>query len=493
MLSITRYINSIIDKGAAAGMTLEEILADLLKEFRASKEFRLMQEAEQYYRNRSAVQTKTNRNPNKSNTRIEAPLLKKLIDQKEAYLLSRPFTLDTENEQYAAALNEIFDASFRRTLKAYVKSTVKSGIAYIQPYIDDEGMLRFMRLPPMEVIPLWLDIDHTQIEGFLRVYDFITYRGRSKETITAVEYWDAQGVRYYIVDDGGKLIPDATKPDSAHLEINGQPFNWEGVPLIWAKYNEDELPLFYFLRELLDDMNWQLSVTADTMRDVAAFVYILKGYLGTDYLEFMKNLQTYNLINVDIDGNVEKINAELDMNAVMMLLDRYRRDIYDFAAGVDTKDPELGNASGTAINFRYMDLENDCQNLGNELRYALERLKPFIDTYLQLTGKGDFFGEIFDVVFNTDLPVEETSIINNIKTSWGMISRKTALSNHPWVDDVEAELELLEAEQQEASEYGEGLFADLRPLNGAGGVEYGQKQQGVLGRQGSREDGEQPS
>ena len=42
--------------------------------------------------------------------------------------------------------------------------------------------------------------------------------------------------------------------------------------------------------------------------------------------------------------------------------------MFDFAAAVDTKDPDLGNASGTAINFRYMDLDADCDSLGTELK-----------------------------------------------------------------------------------------------------------------------------
>ena len=157
----------------------------------------------------------------------------------------------------------------------------------------------------------------------------------------------------------------------------------------------------------------------------------------------------------------------MNIDAVMAFLDNERRDIYDYAAAVDTKDPDLGNASGTAINFRYMDLDTDCASLGDELQDTFRRLKLFLDVYFQATGKGDFTGDSFDIVFNMDLPVNETDVISNVRASDGLISRRTNLQNHPWVKDVDEELAQLKAEKQEEMEaFGEGLFDD--PLGAAG-------------------------
>ena len=75
-----------------------------------------------------------------------------------------------------------------------------------------------------------------------------------------------------------------------HFTVAGKPYNWEEVPLAWLKYNAEELPLCYFLKDLIDDINWQNSVTADVLRDVAKFIYILKNYGGTDLAEFLNCL-----------------------------------------------------------------------------------------------------------------------------------------------------------------------------------------------------------
>jgi SPP1 family phage portal protein len=144
------------------------------------------------------------------------------------------------------------------------------------------------------------------------------------------------------------------------------------------------------------------------------------------------------------------------MTATGDLLDHLRHDLFEFADAVDTKDPDLGNASGAAINFRYMDLDNDCAGLANEINGAMNRLKLFIDVYLQATGQGDFTGEQFSLEFNMDMPVNETEVINNAIQSSAILSQETVLANHPWVDDVQQEMERLKAQREEAvAEFGE--------------------------------------
>ena len=471
-LSVMDRINMILSDPEKATMTLAQIVSEEIREFKASEQYKIMVEAEQYYRNRSSVQKKTVDVANRSNAKIERPILKKLVDQKANYLLAKPWTVDTESETYGAALNEVFDQTFRRKIKSLGKGAVKSGIAWIQPYFDDNGRLAFMRVPSTEVVPLWRDSERTKLDAFIRFYDQVIYIGTRKHTITHAEFWWTGGVKYFKTDafagtgagdfavdkEHGTEENDWTEP---HFVVNEKPYNWEEVPIAWLKYNEEELPLCYFIKDLIDDVNWQNSVTADVLRDVAKFIYILKNYGGQDLSEFVKDLRDSLAIKVGADGGVDKLQADLNIDAVMAFLDNERRDIYDFAAAVDTKDPDLGNASGTAINFRYMDLDADCDALGTELQDTFRRLKVFIDVYFQITGKGDFTGDDFTIVFNMDLPVNETDVINNARNSDGLISKRTILQNHPWVTDVDEEMDQIEKEKSEAMEkFGEGLFDD---------------------------------
>ena len=108
-----------------------------------------------------------------------------------------------------------------------------------------------------------------------------------------------------------------------------------------------------------------------------------------------------------------------------------------------------------------MDLDADCSDLAAEMQAAFLQMKPFLDTWFQLKGCGDFGGDSFEIQFNMDMPVDETEIISNINNSASLLSQRTLLENHPWVKDVDAELAALdEQRQKEMEQYGAGLFGD---------------------------------
>lgn len=248
-LSVMDRINMILSDPEKAPMTLAQIVSEEIREFKASEQYKIILEAESYYRNRSSVQKKTVDVANRSNAKIERPILKKLVDQKANYLLAKPWTVDTENGDYGDALNEVFDQTFRRKIKSLGKGAVKSGIAWLQPYFGDDGKLAFMRVPSTEVVPLWRDSERTKLGAFIRFYDQIVYIGTRKHTITHAEFWWTGGVRYFktdafagtgagdfIVDkEHGTEESDWTEP---HFVVNGKPYNWEEVPIAWLKYNE---------------------------------------------------------------------------------------------------------------------------------------------------------------------------------------------------------------------------------------------------------------
>ena len=79
--------------------------------------------------------------------------------------------------------------------------------------------------------------------------------------------------KLYVDKEHGDEASDYTEP---HFVVDNKPYNWEECPIAWLKYNEEELPLCYYIKDLIDDINWQTSVTSDVLRDVAKFIYILR-------------------------------------------------------------------------------------------------------------------------------------------------------------------------------------------------------------------------
>lgn len=464
------WMKQALESPKSTMLTLPQLISEAILLFEKSPAYARMLEAEAYYRNRSDVQRKTNEVERRSNTKIEHPILKKLVDQKANYLLSKPWTVTAENENYSKALNSVFDQNFRRKIKLHGRDAVKYGVSYMQPYFGADGKFHVMPLSPLQTIPLWEDSEREILFAFIRFYEKEIYTGLTKKKIRCVEFWWSGGVRYYYTDEFGKLEGSVLAIDKdhgdesngytdPHFYIGKEAYNWEKPPLFWTRYNDEELPLCYFVKELIDDINWQTSVTSDVLRDVAKFIYVLKNYGGQDLSEFINDLKNFLAIKVTDNGGVDKLEPNLNIDAVMQFLNKQRKDLYDFAAAVDTKDVDLGNASGVAINFRYMDLNDDCVSLGAELLDTFLQMKPFLDCALQLSGKGVFTEHEFSVLFNMDLPVNELDIITAAKNSAGLISKRTLMENHPWVDDADEEEKRIKEEEQEAlDKYGTGLF-----------------------------------
>jgi len=438
--------------------SLGDMVGYEIKDYTNSEYYKQILEARNYTLNRSDVQKKKNTVAARSNTKIEHPLLYKLIKQKADFLLSKEFTIKTKSPDYEKKLSLLLNKRFRKKLKNFGFGIAEYGINYWLPYIDKKGKFKLKSLSPLKVKVYWADDEHEEIEAFLYFYDEIRYNNSGKYTVKCAEYWDSNGVRYFECPDnvGSSYVVNkehGTKQNEfceTHLLVNGKGYNWETVPLVWAKYNEDELPLQYFLKELLDDINWQTSITSDVIRDIAKFIYILKNYGGQDLAEFIKDLRENLAIKVDADGGVDKLQADLNVESVLKFIEKQRKDCYDYGYCVDTKDENLGNASGVALEFRYMDLRSDCESIASELNCMFEELKIFIDAYLKLFGKGNFGATEFSIEFNMDMPVNESGIISDIKNSVGIISNKTLIANHPYVESVEDELQQMEDEEKES-------------------------------------------
>src|SRR5690606_4291453 len=215
--TLTDEILEIISAGAGGAMTLEQIIKLEIDEWMTSTERLLMLTGQRYYdgdtdilgRKRMIVgeDGKLVEVQNLANNRLVHNFVRKLVDQKVGYLLGLPMTIQTTNEEYQKRLNEIFNRQFLRTLKNLGKEAINKGKAWLHVYYDQDGRLSFKKIPSEEIIPLWRDTAHTDLDAVIRVYEVEAFEGFTKRIITKVEFWNREGVRRYILENG-MLIPD---------------------------------------------------------------------------------------------------------------------------------------------------------------------------------------------------------------------------------------------------------------------------------------------
>lgn len=458
-----KYIRDILEKGANSVMTTEEIIKEEIEEWLSSSLRQLMLDGQKYYigdtdilnRKRMAIGEggKLEEVENLANNKLVHNFVRKLVNQKTGYLLSKPITVQTDNNKYKEILNDVFDMSFMKLLKNLGKDAINKGKAWIQVYYNEEGQLRFKRLPSEEIIPLWKDAEHTKLDALIRVYEVVIYEGKTKKTVQKVEYWDTKQVLRYI-NENGTLIPDMEAPeDAGHFSIvddkgEKQSFTWAKVPFVYFKYNDEELPLIKFVKSLVDDYDRNKSNNSNNLEDLPNSIYVLKDYDGEDLGEFRRNMSLYRAVKVTGDGGVDTRNLEINVEAYKTHIDQMRKDIFEFGCGVDTQSDKFGNSpSGIALKFLYNDLDMDCSIIETEFQASLEYLLWFVNQHLINTSQGDFTNETVEFIFNRDMLTNETDSINNCKSSVGIISDETIVSNHPW--STKDELEKIKKQKKE--------------------------------------------
>ncbi|PAV38020.1 hypothetical protein CJ260_11595 [Megasphaera sp. ASD88] len=457
---LQRWWNLLLMRGSQSGMTEIEFLEEELKAWLVSTKRLWIRAGTAYYCQHLDIDHKERKVIGEGgrkvtlhtlpNNRIAYNRYAKLVDQKVNYLLAKPFEVKTDDETYGVLLDSVFDKTFRRRLKHVGVDALNGGIAYLHPYVTAEG-LHFKRFPPSQILPFWADEEHERLDAFLRIYDVATYEGKQPKIVHKVDYYTSNGVQYFIWEND-QLRPDVERTSGAYLTIDDKPMNWDRVPLIAFKYNDEELPLIRRVKGLQDALNTLISNFADVMcEDVRNTILVIKNYDGTDLSEFRRNLAVYGAVKVrtreGVEGGVETLTIEVNSQNYEVIIKLLEKAIIDCGNGFDARDDRMGNNPNQMnISSIYSDIDIDTNNIEMEFQASLEQLMWFVNTYYGING-----GKAGDVefIFSRDTPVNESELITNCRNSEGVISKETIIANHPWVKDTAEELKRLQAEQQE--------------------------------------------
>lgn len=471
----TERMNKIIELNAKEALTDLEFLAREINKFKNSDKRKLMITGEKYYmgehdilnRKRTiigeggALQEVTNL----PNNRIIDNQYAKIVDQKVNYLLGQPLTFDTENKDYAKLLQKVFNKRFRRTLKTLGQDVLNHGIAWLYPYYDETGELQFKKFEGYEILPFWKDAEHTILEFAVRIYEVEAYDGKRETTIEKVEVFTPNGIDRYVLSKGS-LVKDIENPSSPYILIGDKGYNWNKIPLIAFKYNNKEMPLIKKVKTLQDGINTILSDFQNNMQeDARNTILVLINYDGTNLGEFRRNLAQYGAVKVTsvdgVAGDLKTLQVEVNSENYKNILQIFKKALIENAMGYDAKDDRLigGNPNQMNIQSMYSDIDLDANGMETEFQASFEELLWFVNVHLVNTGKGDFTDEPVIVIFNRDMMMNENEIIDSCQKSMGILSHETIVGQHPWVSDVEQEMERIrkEKDQELNSLYGQAF------------------------------------
>lgn len=256
----------------------------------------------------------------------------------------------------------------------------------------------------------------------------------SEKTYTQYEVW--VGKKKYLFDN--------SRPEKDREETLTEEPHWVEIG------TEGDKSCYATVRSILIAMNKVFNHQDATVLANTKPLTEIRGYSGTDVKEAREAVDKASVILTEGDGGVTIHARSMDSNSIQIWMSRLMQQFYQ-GTGTVGKEKELEFAvSGKALDRLFVQAEQKAKQLG-------DLLEPAIKEVLRLQG----VDKDLDIVWNTDRPVDDAATITAIQQSTGLLSKKTLLENHPWVDNVDQELKRID---EEASSGMPDLFSD-DPLN----------------------------
>ncbi len=233
-----------------------------------------------------------------------------------------------------------------------------------------------------------------------------------------------------------------------------QGYSWGRVPFLILKNNRSSTTDLEHIKGLIDAYDLISSEGTNNFLDLVELYWMIAGYGGETAHAIAKRLQINKAVHIsDASGKIEAKQIELPVAGRLEYLKMLRKDIFHFGMGVDTDSDKFGNApSGVSLKFQYTLLDQKAGNMIAKLKKVIKELLWFVTDDYNRTHGTNYNADDMIVDINKNIITNDVEIINMIQCSKGIVSDKTLLAMHPFVTDVNAEMQEMEAEEKRTLE-----------------------------------------
>lgn len=233
------------------------------------------------------------------------------------------------------------------------------------------------------------------------------------------------------------------------------------IPIIEYLNNKLAIGDFELQIPLIDAYN---ALMSDRITDKEQFIDAILAIYGTllsdedepgtdeedqNIKKVKDRLRKYKVLEMPDTAKAEYLTRTFDESGVEILKKAIEQDIHKFSHIPCMSDESFGgNVSGVAMEFKLLGMENITKIKTRYYRKGLRKRLRIFCNYLALHGKSvDPTG--ITMTFTRALPKNLLEISQIVANLWGKVSRKTLLSQVPFVDDVDEELKALDEETEE--------------------------------------------
>lgn len=419
---------------------MPDILDKLIRNFGNEKARR--QKLFEYYEGKHSILDRTFADSTKPNNRVVSPFAHNITDFATGYFMGNPIKYD----EVIPAVDEIVKYNDDPSVNADIaKNCSICGYGYELMYVDKYGELRYVSIDPTTAFMVYDNTIDTEPLAFIRNYE--QYDVIRDRPIAFAEIYDKLTFRKYSKISGvWELIEERAN-------------NLVEVPATEYLNNPEGIGDFETCISLIDAYDTMISNSVNDSTEFSDAYLVLKGAAidneaDDEGITDVDRMKKNRVICIDNDADAAWLTKDINSSFSENMKTRLSDSIHKFSNVPDMTDASFAaNASGVAMKYKLLGLEDITAKKESEFRKGLVRRLEIMAAYLSLIGLAfDWRNAV--CVFTRNLPINVEESANAIVKIGHLLSRETQLSMLPLDIDVEAEMEKVKNEKLEGFDDG---------------------------------------
>ena len=435
-----------------------KIIQDLIHEHESAKN-RQIRDYENYQGDELPIDSRVFDDSTKINRKVANDFRGEIVDQSVGYLFGKEITYSLDKEVYTNEVNgekKLNESAFKRDNDALRDFIITNNLPNLDLeagkrqgicgttgrilYIDKEGALRVMNVPPWEMIYIY-DRSLDKMQYALRYYLMKDVVDGKATDVIRVEWYDADKITFYIQKPGFGFVLDDTEP------VNPLPHIFGRVPVVEIPNNDERMSDFKKVASLIDSYDRTLS---DAQNEIEEFRQAYMMFIGAMIDEATRlAARQSGAFNLPEEADVRYLTKQINDTFLENHKETLRDNIYRFSKTIDiNSDTFTGQgASGEARKWILTALEWRCGIKALKFAHALDKMFQICQSVWETRGLTLDWKNI-SYEFDRNIPQElklEAEILEKLD---GHLSKRTALKIFSPVSDVDAELEAIKQERE---------------------------------------------
>ena len=385
-----------------------------------------------YYDGIQAILNKRYSDETKPCSKTVINYCKNIVDSYCGYLATPGYISYSSQDDIEDIMNILRYNDYQSEDSDFLLDALVYGTAAELMYNDNEGQTRFRLINPTQCFGIYDDSLTGDLMYFVRMYKASDW---DNSDLYYVDVYTDYSIKHYTMNGMSGFL--TFKLEEPHY-FSQCPANIFTLP--------DEKSIFDCVISQQDSVNELLSSEIDDYNAFCdAYLCITGADADADDIEIMKQ----NRVIVLPEGaEANWLTKNANDAQVENMLKRIHDSIYRISQCVDYSSETFigGVSSGIALQYRLTGMENRAGIIEGRMKKALQSRVEIICGIASLKIGEEIFRDI-KIEFKRNIPEDITTSADLVTKLKGTVSDKTLLGQLNFVDDVNAELKLLEEQK----------------------------------------------